>query len=126
MNIGLTDAELASIRADIADLLPDTCIIIAVTNTADSMGGYTRGILKFSDNTAGSAYFLNGESYDIYRAASDVWHTKAAHHSGAVDFSTDNMTVKRGQLIENDIRMANYYAGMGRVKIVQYDRDDTT
>ena len=43
MNIGLTDAELASIRADIADLLPDTCIIIAVTNTADGMGGYTRG-----------------------------------------------------------------------------------
>ena len=43
MSIGLTAAELASIRADIAELLPDTCIIITVTNTADGQGGYTQG-----------------------------------------------------------------------------------
>ena len=43
MGIGLTDAELASIRDDIADLLPDTCIIIMVTNTPDGFGGYTQG-----------------------------------------------------------------------------------
>ena len=43
MGIGLTDAELASIRTDIADLLPDTCIIITVTNTPDNMGGFTQG-----------------------------------------------------------------------------------
>lgn len=43
MNIGLTDAELTAIRADIADLLPDTGYIITVTNTADGYGGQTVG-----------------------------------------------------------------------------------
>jgi head-tail adaptor len=43
MGIGLTDAELASIRDDIAALLPDTCVIQTITNTADGLGGYTRG-----------------------------------------------------------------------------------
>ena len=43
MSIGLTANELTSIRADIADLLPDTGYIIAVTNTPDGFGGYTQG-----------------------------------------------------------------------------------
>lgn len=93
--------------------------------TASWTMDYANGVLTFSANTAGSSYFLSGDSYDIYRAAADVWRTKAGHHSGAVDFSTDNMTVNRGQMIQNDREMASYYAGMGRVKIVQYDRDDT-
>jgi len=41
--IGLTDAELTAIRADIEDLLPDTGYIIAVTETADGLGGQSIG-----------------------------------------------------------------------------------
>ena len=87
---------------------------------------YANGILTFGADTAGSAFFINGTSYDIYRAAADVWRTKAGHHSGAVDFSTDNMTVKRSQMIQNDREQAIYYAGMGRVKTIQTERSDTT
>jgi len=93
--------------------------------TANWTMDYALGILTFATNTAGSSYFLTGKSYDIYRAASNVWSMKAGHHSGAVDFSTDNMTVNRSQMIKNDREMANYYAGMGRPKIIEFDRDDT-
>jgi hypothetical protein len=51
MSIGLTAAELASIRADVADLMPDTCIIITVTNTPDNMGGYTVGTAAAAGGT---------------------------------------------------------------------------
>lgn len=86
---------------------------------------YANGILTFASDTGGSSMMLTGYSYDIHSAAADVWRMKAGHHSGAVDFKTDNMSVNRGQLIQNDMQMANYYAGMGRVKKIQFDRDDT-
>lgn len=41
MNQGLTDAELAQIRADVESLLPDTCDILSKTETIDSAGGFT-------------------------------------------------------------------------------------
>ena len=40
MSIGLTARELAQMRADIEDLLPDTCDILSVMYTADSEGGF--------------------------------------------------------------------------------------
>lgn len=41
MPISLTAAEKAQIRADIGNLLPDTCSILSITRTSDSAGGWT-------------------------------------------------------------------------------------
>jgi head-tail adaptor len=41
MTQGLTAAELAQIRADCAELLPDTCAIQAATRTSDGAGGWS-------------------------------------------------------------------------------------
>ena len=41
MSIGLTTAELAQIRSDIADLLPDTGHILSLTQVSDGQGGFT-------------------------------------------------------------------------------------
>lgn len=87
---------------------------------------YTRGILTFGTNTAGSAYFLTGKSYDIYMAAADVWQQKAGQVATAVDFTTDNMSVKRGGLQKQALEMSRYYAAKGRVLKVSFERDDTT
>lgn len=38
----LSDAELAAIRADVLNLLPDTCNLLTVTNTSDGQGGFTQ------------------------------------------------------------------------------------
>lgn len=43
MSIALTADELAQIRADIADLLPDTGYILTISNTSDGQGGSTEG-----------------------------------------------------------------------------------
>ena len=42
MSIGLTAGELADIRADIADLLPDTCTIEQVSTSNDAIGAAAR------------------------------------------------------------------------------------
>ena len=109
-----------------------TTIFVVQDGTGNAIGtalwsmDYDEGKLTFGADQAGSVRYITGQSYDIYRAASDVWRMKAGHHSGAVDFSTDNMTVKRGQMIQNDREQADYYANMGRVKTIQTERSDTT
>ncbi len=50
MNHGLTDAELAQIRADVESLLPDTCDILSKTETIDSAGGFTTTWAVSSEN----------------------------------------------------------------------------
>lgn len=51
MSNGLTAAELAQIREDIADLLPDTCHILAITRTSDGAGGWTETAGTISGGT---------------------------------------------------------------------------
>ena len=41
MSIALTVKELAQMRADIEDLMPDTCDILSVAYTSDGEGGMT-------------------------------------------------------------------------------------
>ena len=94
--------------------------------TANWSMDYVNGILTFAADTAGTPYYLSGYSYDVHAAAADVWRTKAGHHSTSFDFSTDNMSVKRGQLIKNDMDMANCHASQARIKKIAHDRDDTT
>jgi len=38
---GLTSSELVAMRHDIEELLPDTCSLLTVTETADGQGGVT-------------------------------------------------------------------------------------
>jgi len=37
----LTSAELTQMRADVAEMLPDTCNLLTVTRTSDGQGGIT-------------------------------------------------------------------------------------
>lgn len=41
MTLGLSVRELAQLRADIGELLPDTCDILAITRTSDGAGGWS-------------------------------------------------------------------------------------
>ena len=50
MSIGLTVSELTDIRADIADLMPDTCTIRQIAYANDAIGAPAR---SFSDRATG-------------------------------------------------------------------------
>jgi len=56
MSIGLTTAELSGIRADISDLMPDTCTIQKVTYTVDAIGAPAR---SYSTRASGVACRLD-------------------------------------------------------------------
>lgn len=52
MTQGLTAKELAQIRADCAELFPDTCSILAVTRTSDGAGGWSESAGTITGGTA--------------------------------------------------------------------------
>ena len=97
----------------------------AAVGTALYTPDYNRGAVTFASDTGGSAYYLYGRSYNLNAAAADVWRHKAGQYAMAVNFSTDNHRIDRGEIIKNCLSMANFYgqqAGATSVTILRNDR----
>ena len=92
--------------------------------TASYTMDYGNGIATFSADTSGTVYYLTGRSFDLNRAAADVWRQKAAHYAGMFSFSTDNHRVDKGQLIKSAMQMANVYDGMSGPTVSTMYRSD--
>lgn len=97
----------------------------AVAGTAYTFTPQT-GEFVFAKDTAGAGYTWTNWAFDLYAAASDVWRRKAAHYAAAYDFSTDNHTLHRSQLITQARTMASYYASLSASgQSISVERSDT-
>jgi len=77
--------------------------------TANYSMDYLTGKATFSADTGGSTLYWYGRSYDLNRAAAEVWRRKAAYYAAQFDFSTDNHSVKRSTLAKQCREQADYY-----------------
>jgi hypothetical protein len=66
--------------------------------TATYSVNYKQRRITFNANTEGEARYLSYYSFDLYRAAAEVWEKKAAHVAERFDVETDNHNLKRSQL----------------------------
>jgi hypothetical protein len=92
--------------------------------TANYTVDYIRGVVRFTADQGGTAYYLRARSYNLNRAAALVWRTKAAHYAERFDVSTDNHRLTRSQLIKQCLDMAKAYeieAGPMVAKMVRSD-----
>jgi len=85
---------------------------------------YNRGAVTFGADTGGSTYYIYGRSYDLNAAAADVWRHKAGQYAVAVNFSTDNHRIDRGEIIKNCLAMASFYGGQTGATSVTILRND--
>jgi hypothetical protein len=95
-----------------------------VAGTATYTPDYRLGRVTFAANTLGIAYYLTGMSYNLNRAAAEVWRTKAAHFTGSYDISTDNHNLKRSQLMAQAAQMASFYAQQDGPRVISVERGD--
>ena len=105
--------------------------VFKIEDSAGTVSGYTvdyeRGIVTFSTDQNGKAFYWSGFAYDLDAAAADIWRMKASHVAGLVDFSTDGHSVKRSQQAQQYLTMAGYYQqrsaseGVVTAKIVRDD-----
>jgi hypothetical protein len=93
-------------------------------STANYSVEYNARKLTFTSNQLGTAYYLRARSYDLNRAAADVWRLKAAYYAAQFDISTDNHSLKRSQLVTQCQRMIDFYdqqAGGGYIRMERVD-----
>lgn len=83
------------------------------------------GVITFTADQAGSARYVTGYTYNLFKSAAEVWNRKAAHYVTAVDWSTDNHSMKRSQLITQARQMALTYGEMAfQGMSINMDRSD--
>lgn len=71
MAIGLSSSQLAKMRAQTEELLPDTCVIQSPTNSTDSSGYPTQGYSAVSGGTVAcrlDPLNLRGGQVEIYQS----------------------------------------------------------
>lgn len=107
----------------------DTMVVQEVGGGTIGTANYTAdlmtGVITFTANQGGSARYVTGYTYNLFRSASDIWNRKAAHYVTAVDWSTDNHSMKRSQLIQQARQMAMTYGDLaGQGMSVNMDRVD--
>jgi len=74
---------------------------------------YFKGLVTFSSDTSGSAYFVTTYAHNLNMAIGKIWSLKASHYANRVDFSTDNHSIKASQYQKHCIEMAIYYQNSG-------------
>ena len=92
MSIALTVKELAQMRADIEDLMPDTCDILSVAYTSDGEGGMAEtwgtALRMWNcriDYRSGSEKMMGGaiQSYSKAVIQLALYHRDHHHHTGS-------------------------------------------
>jgi len=85
---------------------------------------YIRGEVVFAADTTGSAVYAYGRSYDLNGAAAKIWRFKASNASKMYDFSTDNHSLHRSQMMKQYLEMAKYYESQAAPTVIDLYRED--
>jgi len=96
--------------------------------TANYSVDYQRGHITFTADQAGSVRYLTARSYDMDGAAAEAWRMKASWYATDYSFSTDNHRVDKGAVINNCIKMAEFYESRsirGGFNVTTMYRSDT-
>jgi hypothetical protein len=84
-----------------------------LTSSGETAPSYTvswsRGMVNFTANTGGDAFYLDCRAYNIWSAVADIFEAKAGMVSGRVDWSSDNHDIKASQEYQHYMDMAKKY-----------------
>lgn len=95
-----------------------------VVGTANYTFNADLGEVTFSTDQLAVSYYIRGYTYDLNASAASVWRNKASHYAAAYDFSTDNHSMSRSQLMKQAREMASMYSGMGLSNVLFAERGD--
>jgi hypothetical protein len=75
---------------------------------------YQNGVVTFDADTVGAVRSVTCYAYDVNAASAEIWRKKAQYYFSAVDFSTDNHSIKREQIYAHCIQQAEYFENMSQ------------
>lgn len=92
--------------------------------TASYTVNYEAGHIRFTTDTEGTAYYLTARTFDMKRAAAEVWERKASHAAKGYFFTADGASYHREQVYEHCLKMAEQYRENAGVRVVRMFRSD--
>jgi hypothetical protein len=96
----------------------------SIIGTANYSVDYLNGDVDFTADTRGSTVYMTAHTYDLNAAAAEIWGMKAANVAKAFDFSTDNHSVKRSQMMKQYLDMQTFYRAQGGMQTGTMYRPD--
>lgn len=81
----------------------------ALIASADYSVDYQNGVVTFDADTVGAVRNVTCYAYDVNAAAAEIWRKKGQYYFSAVDFSTDNHSIKREQIYQHCIQQAQHF-----------------
>lgn len=82
------------------------------------------GTFNFNSDTAGSAFYYTGKSFDLNRAIANGWKRKASYYATSFDFQVEGRSFKKSQVIQQCLTMAKYYESLAGMTQVGIERGD--
>lgn len=96
----------------------------ALVPEVDYTVNYQSGTITFDSDTSGKAYLLSCRTYNLNRAASNVWLQKASFAYQDVDWSSDNHRLQASQQFAHALHMADLYAAKSGPHVGRFIRAD--
>jgi hypothetical protein len=92
--------------------------------TASYTPDYVRGLIRFSADQGGTAYYLRARAYNLAAAAAQVWREKMASTAAYYAASVDGQRLDREQWFDHCERMVRRYESEAGVQTVAVSRTD--
>lgn len=102
-------------------------VVVAPVSTDNIVGHWMFENNVFASGTVPGQLppvFATGKIYDLNAAAADLLEFWAASLAGAYDVTVDGQILRRSQLMQAKLTMANYYRRRAKPKIARMDRHD--
>jgi hypothetical protein len=82
----------------------------SAAGTASYTVNYRAGHIEFTADQGQTQWAIRARAYDLNGAAAAVWRQKAAHYQASgFDIKTDNHDLKRSQLVDRALKMAEKF-----------------
>ncbi len=93
-------------------------------DSGDYTPNYEAGHITFDADTDGAEYHLSCRTYNLHRAASNVWQQKAAFVYADTNWQADNHRLDAAQVFDHCHKMATYHAQLAGVLVSRLIRTD--
>lgn len=93
-------------------------------NASNYSVNYQARRVTFTQNQAGSVYYLDARTYNVNAAAAAVWRMKASAVASNVSWASDNMRVDGAQEYEHCIKMAEQFDAQSGARTGRFVRTD--
>lgn len=94
-------------------------------DSAEYAVNYAARLITFSADQGSAVRTLDAKIYDMNKAAAEVWRKKAGFAAEAVDWSSDNHSVKGSQEYEHCLAMEKFHTNKAGVSVGTFIRTDT-